>query len=363
MDENYKELRRLFRTDTLTGMGNMIGFYERLYSRMENEPDTPFSLLSIDICDLQEVNDNFGRSAGDSTIRWFAQVILEETEGEVFRIGGDEFAVILSRGSPEFLSSMMGKLTTRLNQEASQAYLTPPVANIAVVNFNDFTEGSLVRIMGIFYDVIDKKKENRTKEFEVYEADDIPDLRGLNTANQDMIEKLARVGELLDQSLHLAYTDLISGLPNLNAALRYLEVFKEESRITNSVFSIFLIDGDNLGQYNKLSYKHGDDMIKDMGTTLKEALRPNDYIARWRSGDEFIIVLPGTTQEDVKLLEKRLRESIKEASQKWQFPITISIGVACYPRNGETVDELIDCAEEALRLAKARGKDCAVMIE
>jgi diguanylate cyclase (GGDEF)-like protein len=362
MDENYKELRRLFRTDTLTGMGNMIGFYERLYSRMENEPDAPFSLLSIDICDLKEVNDNFGRSAGDSAIRWFANVILEETKGEVFRIGGDEFAVILSKCTPKFISSMMDNLTKRLNDEAHQAYLSPPVANIAVVNFNDFTEGSLVRIMAIFYDVIDKKKENRTKKFEVFEADDIPDLRGLNTASLDMIEKLARVGELLDQSLHLAYTDLISGLPNINAALRYLEDFLEESKKTNSVFSIFLIDGDNLGQYNKLSYKQGDDMIKDMGAILKQGLRPNDYIARWRVGDEFIIVLPGTTQKEVPVLENRLRERIKRASQEWPYPVTISIGVACYPYNGETVDELIDCAEKALRLAKAQGKDCAVII-
>jgi len=362
MEENYQELRGLFRIDTLTGMGNLIGFYERLYSRMEKEQDTPFSLLSIDVCDLKKVNDNYGRSVGDAALRWFAQVILEETEGEVFRIGGDEFAVILSNRTPKSIASMLDNLTTRLNEEAHQAYLSPPVANIAVVNFNDFTEGSLLRIIGIFYNVIEKKKENRAKKFEVFEADDIPELRGLNTTTLDMIEKLTRVGELLDQSLHLAYTDLISGLPNINAALRYLEAFIEETRKTNSVFSIFLIDGDNLGQYNQLSYKQGDDMIRDLGTTLKQGLRPNDYIARWRVGDEFIIVLPGTTQAEVKILETRLRERIKTVSQEWQYPVTISIGVACYPNNGETVNELIDCAEKAMRMAKAQGKDCAVII-
>ena len=59
MTDNYFELRQLLRTDALTGVGNMIGFYESLYSRLENNPDTPFSLISIDINGLKEVNDNF----------------------------------------------------------------------------------------------------------------------------------------------------------------------------------------------------------------------------------------------------------------------------------------------------------------
>lgn len=363
MIDNHIELRQLLRTDTLTGVGNMIGYYESLYSRMENEPDTPFTLISIDIKDLKEVNDNFGRSSGDSTIRWFALVISEETKGEVFRLGGDEFAVILSKSSPERLSSVMSKLNQRLNEEAAQANLKPPAAYIAAVNFHNLTEWSIIRALGIFYAVIEKKKDEQNEKYEIFEADEIQDVRGLNTSTLDIIKKLAGVGELLDQSLKLAYTDSISGLPNMNAALRYLEEFKENIIKSNSVFSLFFIDGDNLGQYNQISYKCGDDMIKETGTALKQCMRPNDYLARWRSGDEFLVVLPGTNLEDAKLIGNRLRHTIKEVSQEWQFPITVSIGIVCYPKNGETVDELIDCAEQALRLAKAQGRDCAVTIE
>jgi diguanylate cyclase (GGDEF)-like protein len=362
MIDNLVELRQLFRTDALTGVGNLIGFYESLFTRMENEPDSPFSLISIDICGLKEVNDNFGHSAGDSTLRWFAHVLVEETKEEVFRLGGDEFSVIVSNNSPELISSVVNKLVQRLNEEAPQANLKPPVAYIAVVNFNDLTKWSLVRVMGTFYHAIEKKKEMHTKKCEMFEADEISNLRGLNTSTLDMIEKLARVGDLLDQSLKLAYTDSVSGLPNMNAALRYLEVFKEEFSKSNAEFSLFLIDGDNLGQYNKISYKRGDDMIKELGTALKQGVRPDDFIARWRSGDEFIVVLPDTSLEDAKHIGNRLREMLKEVSQKWQFPITISIGVVSYPRNGITINELIDCAEKALRLAKAQGKDCVAII-
>jgi diguanylate cyclase (GGDEF)-like protein len=328
---------------------------------MENEPDTPFSLISIDVCGLKEVNDNFGHSAGDSTLRWFAHVLVEETNEEVFRLGGDEFSVILRNSTPELIASVMDKLVRRMNKEAPQANLKPPAAFIAVVNFNDLTKWSLVRVMGTFYHAIQKKKEMQTDKYEVFEADEISNLRGLNTSTLDMIEKLARVGELMDQSLKLAYTDSVSGLPNMNAALRYLEEFKDEFSKSNSEFSLFLIDGDNLGQYNEISYICGDDMIKKLGTALKQSVRPNDFIARWRSGDEFIVVLPGTSLADAKYIGDRLRETVKRVSQKWQFPITISIGIVSYPKNGKTVDELIDCAERALRSAKAKGKDCVAI--
>jgi diguanylate cyclase (GGDEF)-like protein len=361
MIENHLDLRQLLRTDALTGVGNMIGFFESLYSRLENEPNSPFSLVSIDIMDLHAINEKFGRSVGDSTIRWFALVISEETKGEVFRLGGDEFAVILNR--PEQIPSVMSKLSKRLNAEAAQAHLTPPGVFISVVNFKDLTEWSLVRIMGMINHVLEVKKENRAEGYEVFETDEIPELIGLNTSTLDMIEKLARVGDLLDQALELAYTDSLSGLPNMNAALQYLERLKEKISKSDEVFSLFLIDGDNLGEYNKISYKHGDDMIKEMGATLKQGIRPNDYIARWRAGDEFIVILPDTILEDAKYIGIRLREKIKEDSGEWELPITISIGIVSYPKNGNTINDLIVCAEKALRLAKEQGKDCVATID
>jgi diguanylate cyclase (GGDEF)-like protein len=216
--------------------------------------------------------------------------------------------------------------------------------------------------MEIFYKVIDLKKELGDGKYIVFEADEIPDVEGLNTATLDMIRKLARVGELLDQSLKLAYTDTLSGLPNMNAALRYLDEFQEEFRQSDSEFSLFLIDGDNLGEYNKISYQRGDEMIKEMGITLKRVMRPNDFIARWRSGDEFIVVLPNTSLEEARFVGNRLRERIKTVSLEWQFPVSISIGIVGYPQNGRTINELIDRAEQALRLAKAQGKDCIATI-
>lgn len=60
---------------------------------------------------LHEINKKCGEKVSDSTIRWFALAILEETQGEAVRLGEDDFAVILSY--PERLSSFMSKLYRR----------------------------------------------------------------------------------------------------------------------------------------------------------------------------------------------------------------------------------------------------------
>jgi diguanylate cyclase (GGDEF)-like protein len=102
-------------------------------------------------------------------------------------------------------------------------------------------------------------------------------------------------------------------------------------------------------------------MIKRLASTLKTALRPNDFIARWRYGDEFIVILPDTVMGAAKLVGERMRQSIQERSKTWAFPITISLGAASFPKNGETATDLVGMAENALHQAKGRGKNQLVV--
>jgi diguanylate cyclase (GGDEF)-like protein len=143
----------------------------------------------------------------------------------------------------------------------------------------------------------------------------------------------------------------------MNAALRYLDELQGKMAQSNFTFSIFMIDGDNLREYNKLGYQQGDYMIRKLGEVLKKDVRPNDFVARWRSGDEFFAVLPEVALEEAVQIGNRLKENVRKASQEWQFPITISIGAANYPKDGMTIQELIDQGEWALRAAKEQGKD------
>ncbi|MDE7281789.1 MAG: GGDEF domain-containing protein, partial [Ruminiclostridium sp.] len=85
--------------DGLTGIGNRTAFEERL-TELENskDPAAPVGIVMFDVNDLKYVNDNLGHPLGDSMITKAAEIVsesFEEDGGECFRIGGDEFAVIM----------------------------------------------------------------------------------------------------------------------------------------------------------------------------------------------------------------------------------------------------------------------------
>jgi diguanylate cyclase (GGDEF)-like protein len=86
-------------------------------------------------------------------------------------------------------------------------------------------------------------------------------------------------------------------------------------------------------------------------------------VGRWRFGDEFVVILPHTPAREAANLADGMRAAIEETSRAWIFPVTVSIGVVEYPAHGGTVDELISRAEQALKAAKAAGKNRTVVAE
>jgi diguanylate cyclase (GGDEF)-like protein len=107
----------------------------------------------------------------------------------------------------------------------------------------------------------------------------------------------------------------------------------------------------------------GDEMIERVGSTLKNELRPSDFVARWRMGDEFFVLLPNTPAGNAVAVAERMRKTIERVSREWLFPITISAGVVGFPDNGETSTELMRRAEVALEHAKQRGKNRVMLSE
>ena len=83
-------------------------------------------------------------------------------------------------------------------------------------------------------------------------------------------------------------------------------------------------------------------------------------MARWFSGDEFLIVLPGADRQKALHVGERLRLLVEKTTKDWLFPITISVGVASFPEDGKTLEALLRKAEEANALAKKCGKNQVV---
>jgi diguanylate cyclase (GGDEF)-like protein len=173
-----------------------------------------------------------------------------------------------------------------------------------------------------------------------------------------------RVKETLsyyDDACSLAFVDDISGLPNRRAGKIHLSELLEGYKADKNGFSLLFIDGDDLKRYNKVSYETGNDMIRKLSGIIADTLRNEDKIFRWLSGDEFLIILKETNDAKAMRISERIRQAVQEQTKDWIYPVTISIGISSYPKDGGCITELIDKAEKANGFAKDAGKNKVFM--
>jgi diguanylate cyclase (GGDEF)-like protein len=391
MTSPYSEV---FRLDPLTGCKNYLGFLEALAVHAITEPPAnglekpPLSrywinssqcsgLLLVEMNALQFFNETRGRAYGDSALRWLSLVLQEESNSNVFRICGHEFAVLLKMRSSLEHHELIERILRRMGREARQLGFPGSAANMALVTF-DQTPIDLETILVKADEAVTSVKNDPDCDFMIVNAIG-PGFRpetyptSTLTSSSDStfslswlsfnIDKVLELGRILDHIQNESYTDTISGLPNMKAALGNMEKTFEMSKHNQSPFSILMIDGDNIRAYNNINYATGDEMIRDMSAVFRNNLRPGDFVARWRTGDEFIVILPGTSIEGAKIIGERFRMAVKEASKSWLFPTTVSIGIASYPRHGDNINTLIDKAESANKHAKEQGKDRIVLAD
>ncbi|MGI6588717.1 MAG: GGDEF domain-containing protein [Peptococcia bacterium] len=123
-------------------------------------------------------------------------------------------------------------------------------------------------------------------------------------------------------------------------------------------FSLILLDLDNFKQLNDTEgHHHGDFVLKIIADIMKQYTRTTDVIARF-GGDEFAIILPQTSKEKSKTIAERIRNSVLVNPKFIPYSqVSLSMGIATYPYDGKNMDEIIQKADEALYIAKARGKN------
>lgn len=361
-----------YRLDPLTGSNNFLGFVETLDHLASLERKQQFSILYIDMNHLQMLNSVKGRTYGDSAIRWMEIVLREESNAPTFRIGGDEFTVVLTSGTRPEYEELVNRIFFRLNKEGEQIGIPVPAARITLVHYDAEDNISLNDVLFQLGEAMMDVKIKRDRTINISLARDLiksdqridnhsPEL--LRWIANDSIRRVHYISRMLEDAQKTSFIDSISGLPNMRAALFKIEQSLKNANSLNQPFSIMLTDSDNLRLYNNISYAVGDEMIQKMSATLSEKLRPGDFVARWRTGDEFVIVLPNTNSEGALVVGERFCAAVRESSQSWRFPTSISIGIATYPFHGNDINTIVDKAEAALKSAKKQGKDRAVLAD
>jgi len=184
-------------------------------------------------------------------------------------------------------------------------------------------------------------------------------LRAKHRLEEELLEyqrSLHQINVLLEQK---ATTDSLTGLRNrqyLDQQL-ILEISRAERYQTPVGFILF--DIDHFKAIND-SFGHlaGDEVLKTLADTVSKAIRNLDVVARW-GGEEFAIILPGSTLEPAVQTAGKLRALIEACNFPVDRTVTCSFGVSQY-RAGDTPEKITGRADDALYAAKAAGRNRVV---
>ena len=179
------------------------------------------------------------------------------------------------------------------------------------------------------------------------------------------VDSLGKVMKYKNNLKTIAITDELTGLYNRKYLHSRLDAEISRAKRYNTSVSCVLIDIDFFKTVNDMyGYDWGDVLLKKIAQMLEALIRKEDILTRY-GDEEFILVLPNTSEEQAFIFAERFRRDIEKmefipASEEERHPITISGGISAYPfleNVEENSNTIIRYAEHALYSAKKRGKN------
>jgi diguanylate cyclase (GGDEF)-like protein len=167
----------------------------------------------------------------------------------------------------------------------------------------------------------------------------------------DRARLATNAAERIDWAERVANSDALTGLANGRTLQRVLELELARAARQKLEVSVAIFDVDDLTGLNDAHGKAaGDDTLREVASAIGETVRFVDTVARW-GGDEFLLVAPGATGTTVA---QRIVDAVR-GKEIGGRPCSVSAGLARFPLDGATSDELIAAATAALRAAQAVG--------
>jgi diguanylate cyclase (GGDEF)-like protein len=157
----------------------------------------------------------------------------------------------------------------------------------------------------------------------------------------------------------LSVTDGLTGLANHRLLMQRLTEEGHRHERTESPFSVIMADVDDFKKYNdEYGHPEGDNVLKTVAGILRESIREVDCAGRY-GGEEFVIVMPGTNAEAAGVAAERIRQRLSREKFSGRR-ITLSMGIAEFPRDAENALSIISAADGALYEAKRGGRNQVV---
>lgn len=188
--------------------------------------------------------------------------------------------------------------------------------------------------------------------------------KSLEQALGEVRDKNLQLEESLKRVEELAATDPLTGLYNRRHFSRVLQQSFAEAQRYNKDLSCVMIDMDEFKPIND-GYGHqvGDQLLQLAGKVISANMRQMDVAARY-GGDEFVLLLPQAAEHEAANAAQRIRDEFRTASATLlnrPNGVSMSIGIGSLIRQKPaSADGLVTCADQALYVAKEKGRDCIV---
>ena len=179
---------------------------------------------------------------------------------------------------------------------------------------------------------------------------------------KETLRQLAELNTLNARLEALSTHDEMTELSNFRHFKQLLEVEHERANREGTAYSLVFCDVDHFKKYNDHNgHPAGDELLRTLAGILRMKCRRVDHPARY-GGEEFVVVCPRTGPQEALIVAERIRSSI----EKHSFPngehqpegrVTVSIGVASYPQDAFSPEQLVEAADRALYESKHSGRN------
>ncbi|RJX28551.1 MAG: sensor domain-containing diguanylate cyclase, partial [Desulfarculus sp.] len=205
---------------------------------------------------------------------------------------------------------------------------------------------------------------NRHKDGEAYPQwltiTAIKDAREKTTHYLGMFHDISELKQDQARMEHRAFHDPLTALPNRLLLTDRLRMALARALRHGRLLAVMFCDLDDFKQVNDtLGHARGDLLLQEVARRLGSILREEDTVGR-QGGDEFVIILPDMA--DASYAEVAARRVLGAVAKPYELEgnpvrITISLGIAIHPRDGQDPDTLVQRADEAMYRAKQAGRD------
>lgn len=286
----------------------------------------------------------------------------EERLGRVLKTAeqaGDLITILEKRGRIEYINKAVEE-TTGYTQKALVGKRSKPWLPW-------YTDEKYLRVMretvmlGTPYraEVICRRKNGEPFVLQEH-VTPLKDNRGNITRMLSTAREVTRQKDLEEKLDHLAHHDALTGVPNRRRLVDQLEQEIAAARQGNHALSVLIMDIDRFKFINDIfGYEMGDKVLMRVAELLRTAIGSRDLVARLGS-DEFAVVhLSDTLAVDAAAVAKKIKDAISSSMKisGQDIVVTVTIGIAVFPLNGQNAEILLKNADMALSRAKVQGRN------